>query len=76
MVKRSSYNYWDNGHKSSKISEIWEVFHKWGKVVDVVIPARLDKYVKRFGFVRFQGVSNSKLMVVKLDRIWIDSYKI
>ncbi|CAL0310563.1 unnamed protein product [Lupinus luteus] len=56
--------------------EMWEIFQKWGKVVDVVIPLRLDKYGKKFGLVRFQDVKNSKQMVEKLDRIWIDLYKI
>ncbi|CAL0306408.1 unnamed protein product [Lupinus luteus] len=56
--------------------EMWEIFQKWGKVVDVVIPSRLDKYGKKFGFVRFQGVQNSKQMVQKLDRIWIGLHKI
>ncbi|KAF1862688.1 hypothetical protein Lal_00013449 [Lupinus albus] len=55
---------------------MWDVFLEWGKVVDVVIPPRLDKYGKRFGFVRFLGILNPKLMVAKLDRIWIGHYKI
>ncbi|KAF1868145.1 hypothetical protein Lal_00018661 [Lupinus albus] len=51
-------------------------FFSNGAVIEVGIPSRLDKYAKRFGFVHFHGVSNSKLMVEKLDIIWIDSYKI
>ncbi|KAF1893040.1 hypothetical protein Lal_00024162 [Lupinus albus] len=56
--------------------EMWEIFNKWGKCVDVVIPSRKDKYGKKFGFARFLNVQDIKSMVEKLDRIRIGSYKI
>ncbi|CAL0299917.1 unnamed protein product [Lupinus luteus] len=56
--------------------DLWEIFSKWGKVVDVVIPPRVDKYGKKFGFVRFQHVANNKELVQKLDKICIGLYKI
>ena len=42
-----------------------------GKVLVVFITARLNRNGRRFGFIRFGGVSN----IQKLDTIWISNRK-
>lgn len=44
-------------------TDIWSVFAKYGQVVEVFIPNKLDKWGKRFGFVKFKDVGNRKLKV-------------
>lgn len=56
--------------------EMFRAFEKYGKVVDVVIPAKRDKLGRRFGFARFVGVSDVKLFGIKLDNIIIGATKI
>ncbi|KAF1870740.1 hypothetical protein Lal_00026511 [Lupinus albus] len=76
IFKASTTFFFTNFPPDHDSKEMWEIFSKWGKVVDVVIPSRVDKYGKIFGFVRFLNISNRKSFVVKLDRIWIGSFKI
>lgn len=51
-------------------------FGEVGKVSDVFIPAKRDRNGRRFGFVRFEGVKRSNVMLEKLNKIWVDSYVI
>lgn len=55
---------------------LWEMFLRWGKTVDVFIPKKRDKGGRRFGFVRFINVQNSKVLERELDQIWIGTYKL
>lgn len=56
--------------------DMWKVFIKWGRVREVYIPPKRDKFGKRFGFVRYMDVQNPKGLEVKLDNIWIGDLKI
>lgn len=51
--------------------ELWSVFQRYGKVIEVFIPARKDKLGNRFGFVRFLEVSNVKDLEARLNWILI-----
>ncbi|GLT82978.1 hypothetical protein SLE2022_012940 [Rubroshorea leprosula] len=55
---------------------LWYQYQKYGKVVDVVIPSKRDRWGKRFGFVRMLGVQDVKQLEERLNRIWIGSYKL
>lgn len=56
--------------------EMWSVFLKWGRAMDVYIPLKKDKWGRRFGFVRFLEVHNPKLLELKLDKIYIGNQKL
>ncbi|GLT99706.1 hypothetical protein SLE2022_171290 [Rubroshorea leprosula] len=56
--------------------DLWYRFQMYGKVVDVFVPKKRDKWGKRFGFLRLLGVQNVSQMVRRLNEIWIDSYKL
>ncbi|XP_058759400.1 uncharacterized protein LOC131632679 [Vicia villosa] len=47
-----------------------------GETVEVVIPPKRNKFGKRFGFARFKGIIDEKLLTIKLDNIIIDGNKI
>lgn len=44
--------------------------------MEVSISARLNKFSKKFGFARFTGMADARLLAVKLDNIIIDGKKI
>ncbi|CAJ2667747.1 unnamed protein product [Trifolium pratense] len=52
------------------------IFHKYGDIVEVVIPDRRDKRGRRFGFARFENVSNTRSFEYELDGIIIGRDKI
>ncbi|GKV44390.1 hypothetical protein SLEP1_g51580 [Rubroshorea leprosula] len=56
--------------------DLWYHFQRYGRMVDVYVPGRRDKWGKRYGFVRMTGVQSEQEMVRKLNDIWIGSYKV
>ena len=56
--------------------DMWKVFQRWGRVLDVFISRKLNARNRRFGFVRFQGVINAASLERKLDAIWIGTWKL
>ncbi|GKU95921.1 hypothetical protein SLEP1_g9218 [Rubroshorea leprosula] len=49
--------------------EMWEAFIKCGRVIDVYVAKKKDKWGRSFGFVRFLEVKNSRDMELKLNQI-------
>lgn len=80
-VKRSGfYNNRDQSTKSFfftnlpegfKVSALYSVFHRFGKVEEVYVPLRCDRLGKRFGFVKFQEVSDVEEMESRLREVWL-----
>ncbi|GAB4832993.1 hypothetical protein Ancab_007016 [Ancistrocladus abbreviatus] len=50
---------------------MWEVFRKYGRVVDI-----RDKFGNKFGFVQFVQVNNSQELLMELKAIWVGSFKL
>ncbi|GKV50668.1 hypothetical protein SLEP1_g57366 [Rubroshorea leprosula] len=65
----------DSQMENREAAALWYDFAKYGKVVDVYVPRKRDKWGKRFGFVRMAGVQNEAQMVKRLNEIWIGYYK-
>ena len=55
---------------------LWENFKRWGDVREVYIAKRRNKDGRRYGFVRFKGVSDVKRLEVYLDNIFIKDQKL
>jgi len=53
-----------------------KVFQKWARVKEVFISRRLNKWGRRFGFVRFLDVKNVVRLEGELDRIYIGNMKL
>ena len=52
------------------------MFQRWGRVLDVFIARKLNARCRRFGFVRFHGVTDVLSPERKLDAIWIGTWKL
>jgi len=57
-------------------NDTWRVFQRWGRVSEVFIPRRLDKWGHRYGFVRFYDVKEIQKLQHDLDSIYIGSTKL
>ena len=57
-------------------SEVWKVFQRWGRILDIFVSRKLNKRNRRFGFVRFKGMVDEVALKRKLDSIWISTWKL
>ncbi|GAU45277.1 hypothetical protein TSUD_99990 [Trifolium subterraneum] len=55
---------------------IFNVFHNYGEVMEVVIPAKRDKGGRRFGFARFDEVVDPRTLEQEMDNIYFGNRKI
>ncbi|XP_058742076.1 uncharacterized protein LOC131614521 [Vicia villosa] len=62
--------------ESFRARDLYEVFSRFGAVNEVVIPAKRDVRGKRYGFVRFFDVKDSRLLGCKLDNIFLEDIKL
>ncbi|MCH92888.1 endonuclease/exonuclease/phosphatase family protein, partial [Trifolium medium] len=53
-----------------------KVFGSFGRVGDIFIPAKKNKFGQRFGFVRFKVVSDVDVLLDKLQDIWLGKFKL
>jgi hypothetical protein len=65
-----------NFPEDATVVEIWELLARYWKLGEVYIPAKRDKYSKRFGFARFVDVENSQKLLKKIEETWMGTYKI
>lgn len=52
------------------------MFQRWGRVIDIFIPQKRNKFGNKFGFVKFIDVNNPKAFEEKLDALWLGTYKL
>ena len=57
-------------------TDMAKVFQKWARVMEVFISRRLNKWGRRFGFVRFLDVKNVVRLEGELDQIYIGNRKL
>ncbi|WJX96459.1 hypothetical protein P8452_77662 [Trifolium repens] len=56
--------------------DIWKIFVKFGSVSDVYIPKKVDKWGRKFGFVKFKDVRNGDDLCKKLQDVWYGTTKL
>jgi hypothetical protein len=56
--------------------DIWKIFVKYGMVSDVFIPKKVDKWGRKFGFVKFKEVRDVEDLSRRLDDVWYGTMKI
>ncbi|KAK1398240.1 hypothetical protein POM88_008103 [Heracleum sosnowskyi] len=50
----------------AKAEDIWQHFGSAGKVFDIILPEKRDKWNNRIGFVKVENITSAELMVTKL----------
>ncbi|KAK2434439.1 zinc finger CCCH domain-containing protein [Trifolium repens] len=56
--------------------ELWEIFARFGRVGDVYIPNKVDKWGRRFGFVKFLEVRDEESLNRRLQEVWFNTFKL
>ena len=56
--------------------EMFKVFQSWARVKEVFVSRRLNKWGRRFGFVRFFDVRNVKWLESELDQLYVGNRKL
>jgi len=56
--------------------DLWKVFQRWGRVLDVFVSRKFNARNQKFGFARFQGVKDFFSLERELDAIWIGTWKL
>jgi len=56
--------------------DMFKIFRRWARVKEVFISKRLNKWGRRFGFVRFFGVRNVGRLERDFNQIYIDNKKL
>lgn len=67
------FSYFPSDHGEYKM---WKIFRRWESVIDVFIAKKVNQRGHKFGFVRYQGVTNVESLEKSLDNIWIRNTKI
>ncbi|KAL4554330.1 hypothetical protein LXL04_039550 [Taraxacum kok-saghyz] len=75
-MKISSSFFFQNFPEDLNEGALWKTFQNYGTVVDVYIPKKRDVTNRKFGFVRFSNISTPAQCVVRLQNIWIGSFKV
>jgi RNA recognition motif-containing protein len=57
-------------------TELWKVFKRFGRVKEVFVPNKLDRWGKSFGFVKFLEVSDVEELGFRLGDVWIGDRKL
>jgi hypothetical protein len=68
--------YFTNFPEDLKTTDLKEIFSKYGHVGDVYIPLKVDKWGKRFGFVKFKDVEDVEEMSRCLADVWVGTFKL
>ncbi|CAJ2656659.1 unnamed protein product [Trifolium pratense] len=65
-----------NFPEDCSIEDLWKVFARYGRVGDVFIPSKVDKWGKRFAFVKFREVKEVWILSDSLTNVWLGSFKL
>jgi RNA recognition motif-containing protein len=57
-------------------SDLWKLFAKFGYVGEVFLPNKLDKFGRRFGFVKYKEVLKVVDLAARLENVWFDNVKL
>jgi hypothetical protein len=76
-VDQSSISFFvTNFPEDCNAADLWKVFGRFGRLGDVYIPNKVDKWGKRFAFVKFREEKYVEELSDSLDDIWLGSFKL
>jgi RNA recognition motif-containing protein len=76
LDKTTTSFYISNFPEVATTDELWKIFLKYGRVVEIYIPKKLDKRGCRFGFVKFKDVKEVEVLSDSMTDVWMGSFKL
>jgi hypothetical protein len=58
------------------LEDLWKVFGRFGRLGDVYIPKKVDKWGRKFAFVKFREVNEVEELSRRLEDVWLGSFKL
>jgi hypothetical protein len=68
--------FFTNVPEEAQVVELWSLFAKHGRVGEVYIPKKRDKWGNRFGFVKYKEVKSVEALSSRLEDVWVGTYKL
>jgi RNA recognition motif-containing protein len=65
-------NFPDDCHSA----DLWKLFASYGRLGDVYIPNKVDKWGKRFAFVKFRDEIDAVELGERLEDVWLGTFKL
>jgi hypothetical protein len=66
--------FFTNFSEDTMVVELWKVFARHGRVGEVYIPKKKDKWGRCFGFVKFLEVKNVAELSSRLEDVWVYTF--
>ncbi|GLU16460.1 hypothetical protein SLE2022_328930 [Rubroshorea leprosula] len=76
QYKQTTAFFFTNMPEDWSYSDMWKTFGKFGRVFDIYSPQRRSKSGRRFGFVKFLNVRNTRELENQLDQIKVEGLKL
>ncbi|GKV08324.1 hypothetical protein SLEP1_g19971 [Rubroshorea leprosula] len=75
ILEQSTSFFFTNFPKDWQIGEVWKAFIRCGKVIQIYVARKRDKWRRRFCFARFLDVKSTRELEIKLNQIFVgDQY--
>jgi hypothetical protein len=58
------------------MEDLWNVFGRFRRLGDVYIPKKVDKWGRRFAFVKFREEKDEEELCRRLEDVWLGSFKL
>ncbi|GAU41064.1 hypothetical protein TSUD_284340 [Trifolium subterraneum] len=68
--------FFTNFPEDALAGNLWKLFAKYGRVGEVYIPQKLNKWGCRFGFVKYREVKNTVELERRLGEVWMGTFKL
>jgi RNA recognition motif-containing protein len=76
-VDQSSISFYvTNFPEDCSIEDLWKVFSRFGRLGDVYIPKKVDKWGKKFAFVKYREDMDAMELSNSLGDVWLGSFKL
>jgi len=62
--------------EGTPVKDLWKIFASFGHMGEVVLPSKVDRWGRSFGFIRFIGVDKVKVLERKLENVWVGDCKL
>ncbi|PNY16690.1 hypothetical protein L195_g013415 [Trifolium pratense] len=66
----------ENDMEKSTSEDLWKAFARYGRVGDLYIPNKVDKWGRRFAFVKFRDVKEVSVLSQSMKEVWLGSFKL
>jgi hypothetical protein len=76
LDRESTSFFFTNFPEETLAVDLWKIFVKFGRVGEVFIPKKLNRWGERFGFVKYMEAKDVEDLSRRLGEVWLGTYKL